>query len=175
MGAHQLLRICLLRKKLLFIVAVFFLMILFKLLPSHEKHRDADILALEFANIDESSGTLQTSWLAVNKCPACFGLDMCRDFVAGGTIRSEASAFKDIFVAKWNGLQCMFHMIPNAELEQYDSAMCQWIQGSPSCNISQAVAKESSPVVMETSFLPDKFWDVQAFISVKSSKIAPLR
>ncbi|ELU04677.1 hypothetical protein CAPTEDRAFT_222949 [Capitella teleta] len=179
--AHQILRSCFGRKKYLLLISILLLFFLVKLLPRSQSpgEKTSDLFPFDYANPPyEKSLTFRSvplSWLSSHKCPACFGVSMCKAFNTGAVVMETGNpTFTNIYTAKWSRVQVMIHKIPDVELDNYDRMLCERIHGTWPCNVTAAILSDSSLALKDVTFLPQKLWDIDNILTPKVSKIAPL-
>jgi hypothetical protein len=103
------------------------------------------------------------AWTAKEKCPACFGTDMC-DALKHGEILIDIPAVetsankKGVYFGRWNDIPIAIKRLSNGypkEFESFDKFICSNTTGSEKCNVSKAIVAENSYVQGEAVFEPE--------------------
>ena len=88
------------------------------------------------------------SYLEVEKCPACFGKEHCRDFLKSdykfaSFISSRFFRFvnvKNVYKGEYNGMNVVVKKLAqNSEITKIDREICKSLGGASSCDVSDAI------------------------------------
>jgi hypothetical protein len=102
-------------------------------------------------------------WTAQDKCPACFGTDMC-EAIKHSEILIDIPAVetpankKGVYIGQWNDIPVAIKRLSNGypkEFESFDKFICRNTTRSETCNVSKAIVAENSYVQQESLFDPE--------------------
>ena len=97
---------------------------------------------------DESLQIIPDKFIGLEKCPACFGLDMC-DEVKNGFVRiafpetPNYASQHGIYYGKWHEKQIVMRKIGVDEnrFGQFEKFLCENVTKSKTCDISEVIIK----------------------------------
>lgn len=109
------------------------------------------------ASIDQSLQSIPDKFIGLEKCPACFGLELC-DEIKNGFVRvsfPEAPNFatqRGFYYGKWHKKPVVVRKIgeSNEGYEKYEQFICENVTQSKTCDISEIIVK--SFAVKSSSF-----------------------
>jgi len=110
-------------------------------------------------------------WTAIDRCPACFGTDMCaaleRKEVVVEMPKTPTSANKKgVYLGQWLDIPVAVKRLSNwypQEFKLLDEFICQNATGSKTCNVSAAIVSNQSYVQSDAVFTPEslhRLWRV---------------
>jgi hypothetical protein len=106
-------------------------------------------------------------WTAQDKCPACFGVDMC-DAIKRGEILVEIpetdtpASKKGVYLGQWHDIPIAVKRLSGwypTEFEQFDKFMCKNATGSEKCSISDVIVSDHSLAQNPAAFDPESILD----------------
>jgi len=102
-------------------------------------------------------------WTARDRCPACFGTDMCaaiekKEVVVEMPKMPTAANKKGVYLGQWLDIPVavkrMSHYYPK-EFKLFDEFICKNATGSEKCNVSAAIVSDQSYVQSSVVFSPE--------------------
>ena len=122
----------------------------------YEKMRIADLKkhASFYVSNKNAKGPVPLQWTARDRCPACFGTEMCaaierREVVVEMPKTPTPANKKGVYLGKWLDIPVavkrMSNWYPN-EFRHFDEFICQNATGSKVCSISTAIVSNQSYV-----------------------------
>jgi len=111
------------------------------------------------------------SWTARDKCPACFGTEMCAAIERGEVTvdipkTPTPANKKGVYLGQWLGIPVAVKRLSNwypKELKLFDQFICKNVTGSKTCNVSAAIVNNQSYVQSNAVFTPESMlhaWQV---------------
>ena len=103
-------------------------------------------------------------WTAQDKCPACFGNDMC-EAIENGEILIEIpttdtpASKKGVYLGEWKDIPIAVKRLSNwypKEFESFDKFICKDATGSEKCNIAEVIVGNNSFAQQKAAYLPEK-------------------
>jgi len=102
-------------------------------------------------------------WTAREKCPACFGTEMCaaverKEVVVEIPKTPTPANKKGVYLGQWLDIPVAVKRLSNwypKEFKHFDEFICQNSTGSKVCNVSTAVVSNQSYVQSNAAFSPE--------------------
>jgi len=130
-----------------------------------EKERIANLKehASFYIRNKESLEPVPLDWTARDRCPACFGTEICaaierKEVVVEIAKTPTPANKKGVYLGHWLGIPVAVKRLSNwypKEFKLFDEFICQNATGSKVCNVSTAIVNSQSYVQSTAAFTPE--------------------